>query len=85
MSPPDESTAVVPGTTYVPVGDAAHTAEETFGAVIEDLEVPLLVEELESATADVLAQVGRTLADGASANAVEVTRVEALLAPRRTT
>jgi hypothetical protein len=74
---------VAPGTAYVPATDVARTAEETFGAVIEDLEVPSLVEELEAIAPEVLAQVGRALPDGTSATALEVTRVEALLAPRR--
>jgi hypothetical protein len=74
---------VAPGTAYVPVTVVARTVEEAYGAVIEDLELPSLVEELEAAAPGVLAQVGRTLPDGTSASAVEVTRVEALLSPRR--
>ena len=74
---------VAPGTAYVPVTVVARTVEEAYGAVIEGLEVPSLVEELEAAAPGVLAQVGRTLPDGTSASAVEVTRVEALLSPRR--
>ncbi len=74
---------VAPGTAYVPVTVVARTVEEAYGAVIEGLEVPSLVEELEAVAPEVLAQVGRTLPDGTSASAVEVTRVEALLSPRR--
>lgn len=75
--------AVARGTAYVPVSHVARTAEETFGAAIEELEVSSLVEELEAIAPLVLAQVGRTLPDGTRATAVEVKRVEALLAPRR--
>lgn len=73
----------VPGAAYVPVGDVARTAEETFGALVETLAVPVLVEELETVEPDVLAEVRRALPDGTRAHALEVTRVEALLAPRR--
>jgi regulator of protease activity HflC (stomatin/prohibitin superfamily) len=75
--------AVSRGTVYVPVSHVARTAEETFGDAIEQLEVSSLVEELEEIAPEVLAQVGRALPDGTRATALEVTRVEALLAPRR--
>lgn len=74
---------VAAGTAYVPPRAVVRTAEETVGAAIADLEVPSLVEELDAIAPEVLAQLDRTLPDGTRARAVEVTRVEALLTPRR--
>ena len=78
-----EVRTAAPGTAYVPASGLARTVEEALGAAIEDLEVAALVDELEVVAPAVLARVGRGLPEGTRARLVEVTRVEALLSPRR--
>jgi hypothetical protein len=72
---------VAPGSAYVPTVDAVHTAEETVGAAIEDLDVCSLVDDLEGLEARWPAQVTRQLPAGTRAAALTVTEVEARLTP----
>lgn len=78
-----EVRAVADGARHLSDADVVCVAEQEMGRTVRALDVTTVVEQPEQLASGVLEQLGGLLPSGTHALELEVTRIEALLTPRR--